>query len=130
MPNLSASDNYTAAPVRLGEPDPYPERKAGEFICNVASNDWVNDEYRLMVLDVPTRALSAEAGQFFHLLCPTPDGAEVWMRRPMSIYRINRPAEQLEFLYKCEGRGTIGMGMLGPGDEFNIFGPARRRVQA
>ena len=45
------------------------------------------------------------------------------MRRPMSIYRVNRPDAQLEFLYKCEGRGTIGMGMLGTGDEFNIFGP-------
>ena len=123
MQDLKASDKYTAAPVRLGEPDLYPDRKAGEFICNVASNDWVNDEYRLMVLDVPKRALTAEAGQFFHLLCPTPDGAEVWMRRPMSIYRINQPAGQLEFLYKCEGRGTIGMGMLGAGDEFNIFGP-------
>ena len=123
MQNLTASDKYPAAPVRLGQPDPYPDRKAGEFICNVVSNDWVNDEYRLMVIDVPVRALTAEAGQFFHLLCPTPDGAEVWMRRPMSIYRVNRPDAQLEFLYKCEGRGTIGMGMLGTGDEFNIFGP-------
>ncbi len=123
MHDLTASDKYPAAPVRLGQPDPYPERKAGEFICNVVSNDWVNDEYRLMVLDVPARALTAEAGQFFHLLCPTPDGAEVWMRRPMSIYRVDRPEARLEFLYKCEGRGTIGMGTLGPGDEFNIFGP-------
>lgn len=123
MTDLTASDKYAAAPVRLGEPDPYADRPAGEFICNVVSNDWVNDEYKLIVLDAPARALNAVAGQFFHLLCPTPDGAEVWMRRPMSIYLVDRDAGRIEFLYKCEGRGTRGMATLVPGDEFNIVGP-------
>ena len=123
MSDLNAADKYPAAPVRLGEPDPYPDRPAGEFICNVVSNDYVNDEYILMVLDAPARALTAKAGQFFHLLCPTPDGAEVWMRRPMSIYRVDKDAGRLEFLYKREGRGTQGMAMLTPGEEFNIAGP-------
>ena len=123
MSDLNAADKYPAAPVRLGEPDPYPDRPAGEFICNVVSNDYVNDEYILMVLDAPSRALTAKAGQFFHLLCPTPDGAEVWMRRPMSIYRVDKDAGRLEFLYKREGRGTQGMAMLMPGEEFNIAGP-------
>ena len=45
------------------------------------------------------------------------------MRRPMSVYKIDRDAGQLEFLYKCEGRGTQGMAMLRPGDTFNIAGP-------
>ncbi len=123
MSDLTASGKYATAPVRLGEPDPYPDRPAGEFICNVVSNEWVNDEYKLMVLDTPARALNAKAGQFFHLLCPSPDGAEVWMRRPMSIYRVDRDAGRLEFLYKCGGRGTQGMAMLAPEDEFNIAGP-------
>lgn len=123
MSDLNAADKYPAAPVRLGEPDPYPDRPAGEFICNVVSNDYVNDEYILMVLDAPARALTAKAGQFFHLLCPTPDGAEVWMRRPMSIYRVDKDAGRLEFLYKREGRGTQGMAMLQAGEEFNIAGP-------
>ena len=123
MQDLTASDKYTAAPVRLGEPDPYPDRVAGEFVCRVVSNDMVNEANRLLVLDAPERALRAKAGQFFHLLCPTPDGAEVWMRRPMSIYRIDRPGGRLEFLYKCEGRGTLGMSMLEAGGEFNVAGP-------
>ncbi len=123
MSDLTASDKYTAAPVRLGGPDPYGDRPSGEFICDVVSNDWVNDEYKLIVLDAPTRALKAKAGQFFHLLCPSPDAAEMWMRRPMSIYRVDRPAGRLEFLYKCEGRGTQGMATLASGDEFNIVGP-------
>ena len=115
--------NYTNAALRIGGTDPLPDRPVREFISVIASNDWVNDEYKLMVVDVHERAMSARGGQFFHLLCPSPDGAEVWMRRPMSIYRVNEDSCQLEFLYKCEGRGTRGMAMLQKGDEFNIAGP-------
>ncbi len=123
MTDLNPEHNYAAAPVRVGEPDPWPDRPSGEFLCNVLSNDWVNDEYKLLVLEAPARALTAQAGQFFHLLCPSPDGAEVWMRRPMSVYRIDADAAKIEFLYKCQGRGTQGMALLEAGDEFNIFGP-------
>ena len=123
MTNPDPNRNYTDAGLRIGEVDPLPDRPTREFISVVASNDWVNDEYKLLVVDVHERAMSAEGGQFFHLLCPTPDGAEVWMRRPMSIYRVNKDKNQLEFLYKCEGRGTRGMAMLEPGDDFNITGP-------
>ena len=118
-PNL----NYTDAALRIGAADPHPARPVAEFVSVVVSNDQVNEEYRHIVVDVHERAMNARAGQFFHLLCPTPDGAEVWMRRPMSVYRVDRDDRRLEFLYKCEGRGTRGMGLLKPGDEFNITGP-------
>ena len=123
---MTASDpnkNYTNAALRIGEVDTLSDRPAREFISIVASNDWVNDEYKLMAVDVHERAMTTKGGQFFHLLCPTPDGAEVWMRRPMSIYSVNQDKCQLEFLYKCEGRGTRGMATLQTGDEFNITGP-------
>jgi len=115
--------NYTNSALRLGDIDPYPQRHVGEFIGTVVSNEWVNDEYKHVVLKVHAHALKAYAGQMFHLLCPSPDGAEVWMRRPMSVYRVDKDAGHVEFLYKCEGRGTRGMAMLEPGDEFNIAGP-------
>lgn len=123
MSDHTMNDRYAAAPIRLGAPDPDADRPCGEFICDVTSNAWVNDEYKLMVLEPPARALKAKAGQFFHLLCPSPDSAEIWMRRPMSIYRVDKDAGRLEFLYKCEGRGTQGMANLVAGDEFNIVGP-------
>ena len=123
MSDLEANFNYTNSAIPVGGHDPYPDKPSGEFLTNVISNDWVNDEYKLLVLEAADRALTAYAGQFFHLLCPSPDGAEVWMRRPMSVYKIDRDAGQLEFLYKCEGRGTQGMAMLVAGDTFNIAGP-------
>ncbi len=117
------SANYCNSALRIGEPDPYPQKPVGEFIAMVAGNDWVNPEYKHLILKVHERALSAYAGQMFHLLCPSPDGAEVWMRRPMSVYRVDKAQGRIEFLYKVEGRGTRGMAKLEPGDEFNVAGP-------
>jgi dihydroorotate dehydrogenase electron transfer subunit len=117
------SDKYTDSALRIGDVDSYPQRLVGEFIGTVVSNKWVNQEYKHLILQVHPHALRAYAGQMFHLLCPSPDGAEVWMRRPMSVYRVDRAAGQVEFLYKTEGRGTRGMAKLDPGDDFNIAGP-------
>ena len=117
------NDKYTNSALRVGDNDAHPEKRVGEFIGTVASNEWVNKEYKQIVVTVPHRALKAYAGQMFHLLCPSPDGTEVWMRRPMSVYRVDKKAGQLAFLYKTEGRGTRGMAMLIPGDDFNIAGP-------
>ena len=114
---------YTNSALRVGDPDTYPERLVGEFIGTVVSNSDVNDEYKHLVLDVHGHATTAYAGQMFHLLCPSPDGAEVWMRRPMSVYRVDKDAGQVEFLYKVEGRGTRGIATLAPGDDFNLAGP-------
>lgn len=120
---LETSDKYTNSALRIGDVDPYAERKVGEFIGTVMSNASVNGEYKHVVLKVHSHALKAYAGQMFHLLCPSPDGAEVWMRRPMSVYRVDKANSQIEFLYKTEGRGTRGMAKLEPGDDFNVAGP-------
>jgi dihydroorotate dehydrogenase electron transfer subunit len=121
--SFEPSDKYTNSALRVGDADTYPERLVGEFIGTVVSNDWVNDEYKHIVLKVHEHALKAYAGQMFHLLCPSPDGAEVWMRRPMSVYRVDKERSHVEFLYKIEGRGTRGIATLTPGDDFNIAGP-------
>jgi len=114
---------YTHSALRIGDDDAYPQRRVGEFLGSVVSNDWVNKEYKRVVVKVHRHALTAYAGQMFHLLCPSPDGAEVWMRRPMSVYRVDKTAGTVEFLYKVEGRGTRGIAALLPGDDFNIVGP-------
>jgi dihydroorotate dehydrogenase electron transfer subunit len=126
MSPYTPSANFASAPHRVGGAplDPSgPDLPAGECLSVVVSNVWVNDEYKLMVLNAPPKALTAKAGQFFQLLCPSPEGGELWLRRPMSIYAVDPAKGQLRFLYKCVGRGTLGMARLEPGDEFNIAGP-------
>lgn len=97
--------------------------QVGELVCPVVSNDWVNDRYKHLVIEAPAMALEVKAGQFFHLLCPSSEAGNPFLRRPMSVYQVDRQAGRIEFLYKCLGAGTQGMATLRPGDVFNIMGP-------
>ena len=103
--------------------DPPPAKPVAENICTVIVNDWVNDLYKHLVLDAPPTALTVEPGQFFHLLCPAAGDDTPFLRRPMSIYRIDRANQRVEFLYKVIGPGTRGIATLEPGDRFDILGP-------
>lgn len=94
-----------------------------ENLCTVISNRAVNDRYRHLVLAAPLTALAVRPGQFFHLLCPAAGPAQPFLRRPMSVYRIDRPRERIEFLYKVIGPGTQAMAALKAGDPFNALGP-------
>src|SRR6185503_8592460 len=96
---------------------------AEESLCPVVSHDWVNSEYKHLVVDASPKALAVKPGQFFNLLCPSPDAGELWLRRPQSVYRIDRQNRRIEFLYKCVGRGTYGLATLEVGDELNMVGP-------
>ena len=92
-------------------------------MCPVAAHEWVNDEYKHLVVKGSPKALAATPGQFFHLLCPSPDEGELWFRRPQSVYRVARSSGRIEFLYKVVGRGTRGLATLEPGDSLNMLGP-------
>lgn len=94
-----------------------------ETLTEVVTNDWINDEYKHLVVTASPKALAVQPGQFFHVLCPSPDQGDLWFRRPQSIYAIDKEAGRLEFLYKCVGRGTHGLATLAPGDKCNIVGP-------
>jgi dihydroorotate dehydrogenase electron transfer subunit len=96
---------------------------AEESLCPVLSHDWVNAEYKHLVVAASPKALSVTPGQFFNLLCPSPDVGELFFRRPQSVYRIDRPRGRIEFLYKCVGRGTRGLATLRQGDDLNMVGP-------
>ena len=63
---------------------------AEETRCPVVAHEWINDEYKHLVVKATPKALAAQPGQFFHLLCPSPDEGEVWFRRPQSVYRVAR----------------------------------------
>ena len=54
------------------------------------SHAWVNSEYKHLVVEASPKALAVNPGQFFNLLCPSPDVGELFFRRPQSVYRIDR----------------------------------------
>jgi dihydroorotate dehydrogenase electron transfer subunit len=96
---------------------------AEESLCPVVSHDWINAEYKHLIVAASPKALAVKPGQFFNLLCPSPDEGELWLRRPQSVYRIDRAHRRIEFLYKCVGRGTYGLATLERGDALNMVGP-------
>ena len=96
---------------------------AEESLCPVVSHTWVNSEYKHLIVDASPKALAVNPGQFFNLLCPSPDVGELFFRRPQSVYRIDRERGRIEFLYKCVGRGTRGLATLKRGDDLNMVGP-------
>jgi dihydroorotate dehydrogenase electron transfer subunit len=96
---------------------------AEESLCPVVSHDWINSEYKHLIVDASPKAIEVKPGQFFNLLCPSPDEGELWLRRPQSVYRIDRAQARIEFLYKCVGRGTYGLATLERGNALNMVGP-------
>ena len=100
-----------------------PLKPVAENICTVVTNDWVNPDYKHLVLDAPPTALTVAPGQFFHLLCPAAGDDTPFLRRPMSTYRIDPDNGRIEFLYKVIGPGTRGIATLAAGDRFDILGP-------
>jgi len=117
---------FASAPFLVGQSpissaqNPTP---AEESLCPVVSHRWVNSEYKHLVIEASPTALSAKPGQFFNLLCPSPDESEIWLRRPQSVYRIDRENGRIEFLYKCVGRGTRGLATLAEKKLINMVGP-------
>jgi len=117
---------FASNPVVVGKSEAHalaPHIPAEESLCPVVSHDWVNAEYKHLVIQASPKALSVIPGQFFNLLCPSPDVAELFFRRPQSVYRIDRDRGRIEFLYKCVGRGTRGLATLKKGDDLNMVGP-------
>jgi dihydroorotate dehydrogenase electron transfer subunit len=120
------SEVFASAPFVVGESAARAADAAipaQEALCPVISHDWVNAEYKHLVVAASAKALAVQPGQFFNLLCPSPDEGELWLRRPQSVYRIDRAESRIEFLYKCVGRGTRGLATLKPGDRLNMVGP-------
>jgi dihydroorotate dehydrogenase electron transfer subunit len=121
-----AQQPFASSPYVVGKtqvPPAGPPIPAEESLCPVVSHDWVNAEYKHLVVEASPRALVVKPGQFFNLLCPSPDEGELWFRRPQSVYRIDGDNGRIEFLYKCVGRGTFGLATLEPGEALNMVGP-------
>lgn len=114
-------DSYGA----LAAPSANPPWKATVVteLADVVRNEPVNAEYRHLVVSCSDEAAAAQPGQFFHLLCPQPDGEQPFLRRPMSLYGADPEKRQVEFLYKVTGAGTRGLDTLRPGDRLDIMGP-------
>jgi dihydroorotate dehydrogenase electron transfer subunit len=123
MPSDHSSVTMQPAAMPPASPHaPWKPSIAAE-VAKVVANTAVNAEYRHLVVDCSEVAASAQAGQFFQLLCPHPAGEQPFLRRPMSLYGADPVKRQVEFLYKVTGAGTRGLDLIQPGGTLDIMGP-------
>lgn len=87
----------------------------------ICSNQQVSERYWHMVVDARDLEMDVWPGQFFQIRCG--HDLNPFLRRPFSIYRINRREQTLEFLYLVKGAGTKRLTAMQPGERVDVFGP-------
>lgn len=87
----------------------------------VLSNRQVSHRYWHMVVDSEPITEKINPGQFFNLKCS--EELYPFLRRPLSIYRINNDVRTLEFLYLVKGLGTQRLTDIPAGGMLDVFGP-------
>lgn len=87
----------------------------------VISNVQVSERYWHMIVDDCSIEESIEPGQFFNIRCS--DEIYPFLRRPFSIYRINKSGRTIEFLYLVKGLGTQRLTQIAQGERIDVFGP-------
>jgi dihydroorotate dehydrogenase electron transfer subunit len=89
--------------------------------CTVVENAVIAQDVWRVVLRAPDVARRLEAGQFVHLRLPALE-AHI-LRRPFSVFAVDRGREHIEVVYQVLGEGTRLLSHLGPGAKLDLIGP-------
>jgi len=115
--------------------------RAGPGLSRIVSNRSVGPGWFLLRLEEPRIAQAARPGQFVQVRCAEAESHDPLLRRPFSIYRVDRQAGTYDILYAAVGRGSRWMSGLrggssaleshvsveGPmGNSFELPGPEDR----
>ena len=84
----------------------------------IEQREYPGEQYILRVR-APETARHAVAGSFAHIQCD----ADIPMRRPLSIMRVDAAAGTVEFLSKMVGAGLRALSHARAGDTLSILGP-------
>jgi len=85
----------------------------------VLAHSHFDAEQHVLRLGAPRCAARATPGSFVHLRC----GADLPMRRPLSIMRADALAGWIEVLYKVVGPGTRALSLVEPPQQLSVLGP-------
>jgi dihydroorotate dehydrogenase electron transfer subunit len=89
-----------------------------QISATVISNIELMPGYHLLCVDAPDIAATSQPGQFATVRC----GAELTLRRPLSIHQIAKPS-QVYFFFKVIGKGTAWLSLRRKGEKLDILGP-------
>lgn len=80
-------------------------------------------DYYLLTLASPEIARHATPGQFAQLRVAPAGTLDPLLARPISIYRVDRAAGAVDFIFKVVGRGTAQLAAIAPGAAITVLGP-------
>ena len=89
--------------------------------CELLRKEMLIDGIYKFSVKAPEIANSARAGQFLEI--KVSETGEPFLRRPISIYNINKEAGEVEFIFQVKGRGTNLLAERKVGDLIDIMGP-------
>lgn len=81
----------------------------------------LSDRYFCLTVMAPQIAEAAEPGQFVQIKCG--DHFDPFLRRPISIHRLDKESGMMEFLIEKKGKGTIWLSSRKVGDKLDLLGP-------
>lgn len=99
----------------------HPDVKPGTVTATVVENTEVAPRHFRLRLVAPEIARQARAGHFVHVLCREEIGRDPLLRRAFSI--MSAAGDEIEVLYRVEGRGTAWLADIREGTRINVLGP-------
>lgn len=88
---------------------------------SVVSNQQIIKDHCVITCVAPDIAAVAQPGHFVNVL--TGDGFDPFLRKPFSIYTVDRKRGEISLLYSIVGAVTRGMSKKRAGDEIDLVGP-------
>lgn len=92
-----------------------------QAICKIVGKEELVDG--IYKFSVKTKEISelAKPGNFLEI--KVAESLETFLRRPISIYHIDRENEVIEFIFQVRGKGTKILSQKRVGDDLDILGP-------
>lgn len=95
-----------------------------EFESVVLGIESIMGDALLVTVSAPAHvARRLKSGQFFNITCRFPSSLDPLLRRPYSVYRVDRDAATLTFLVRPFGRGSAWLAGRTPGERLAMLGP-------
>ena len=92
-----------------------------QTICKIVGKEKLTDGiYKLSIKSKEISEL-AKAGNFLEI--KVSDSNETFLRRPISIYNIDKENEVIEFIFQVKGKGTEILAERKIGDNLSVVGP-------
>ena len=97
-----------------------------QVFARILSNDPIIAGHQVITCEAPTLAIEAQPGHFVNVL--TAERYDPLLRKPFSVYTVDRDQGQISLLYSIVGATTEGMSRKRPGEMLDMVGPLGGRI--